>query len=551
MSLNILVVASEAFPMAKTGGLGDAVSGMAAAIAAAGSHVTLMLPAYPDAGRQVSGLKAVAKLNDLPGGSATVLSGRCKTLGVPVLLLEHATLYQRHGVYADEQGVDYADNAIRFAALSQAAARVAQGLPGVSRPDVVHSHDWHTALTSLYMHQLGVVDVKTVLTLHNVAFQGVYPMSMADALGITPAYCTSQCLEFWGQLNFLKAGIQLANKVTVVSRHYAREILTPQFGCGLEGVLADKGADLIAIPNGIDMATWNPAKDSHLHKYRYSVDKMANKAKCKRSLQASFGLQQDAQTMLLAMGSRLTSQKMADVVVQVLPMVLDDHPKVQVAILGKGDKQIEAGLHEVASRYPGRCAVHIGYNEAQAHQLHAGADVLLHGSRFEPFGLTPLYAMRYGTVPICSRVGGMVDTIIDPGWDDPNADMSFATGLLFSGDAPADMSAAIDRAIALKALPALWQLMQRNGMSADFGWSHVAPLYVRCYHDLCATAASNPLVETSTEVGRLGLARRDVNRMGAIATRVRGATSLALVPVAAPNRTALAVVRPTRGASLV
>ncbi len=529
------MVAAEAFPMAKTGGLGDAVSGMAAAIAAAGPQVTLMLPAYPDPGKQVSGLKTVAQLTDLPGGPATLLSGRCKTLGLPVLLLEHATLYQRRGVYVDEQGVDYADNAIRFAALAQAAARVALGLPGVPRPDVVHSHDWHTALTPLYMHQLGVAGVKTVLTLHNLAFQGVYPMGMAAALGIGPGYCTPAVLEFWGQLNFLKAGLQLADKVTVVSRNYAREILTPEFGCGLEGVLVDKGADLMAIPNGIDMATWNPATDSYLRKHRYAMGKMANKAKCKRSLQASFGLPQDAQTILLAMGSRLTLQKMADVVVQALPSVLDAHPQVQVAVLGQGDKQIEQGLQDVASRYSGRCGLHIGYNEALAHQLHAGADMLLHGSRFEPFGLTPLYAMRYGTVPICSRVGGMVDSIGDPGWSDPAADMSLATGLLFSGDTPAHMSAAIDRAIALKAMPALWQSIQRNGMSADFGWSHVAPLYIRCYHDLCATASSKPLAETPTDVQRAPRAHRDVNRMETIAKRVRGTTS----------------VRTTRGAWLV
>lgn len=527
MPLTILMVASEAFPLAKTGGLGDAVSGMASAIAATGLHVTLMLPAYPDPDKQVSGLKAVAQLDDLPGGPATLLSGRCKTLGLPVLLLEHATLYRRQGVYVDEQGVDFPDNAIRFAALSQAAARVALGVPGVPRPDVVHSHDWHTALTPLYMHQLGISDVKTVLTLHNVAFQGIYPMNMAAALGIAPAYRTAEVLEFWGQLNFLKAGIQLADKVTVVSRHYAREILTPEFGCGLEGVLADKGDDVIAIPNGVDMATWNPATDRYLRKHRYSVAHMANKAKCKRSLQASLGLQQDAQALLLAMGSRLTLQKMADVVVQALPGVLDAHPQVQAAILGQGDKTIESALHALASRYPGRCAAHIGYNEALGHQLHAGADVLLHGSRFEPFGLAPLYAMRYGTVPVCSRVGGMVDTIIDPGWNDPSADMSLATGVLFVGDAPADMMAAIERAMALKALPGLWQGMQRNGMLADFGWSHVAPLYIRCYHDLCATAADKPLSEPPVAVASPHPARRDVKRKGVIATTpVRGARSV-------------------------
>ena len=403
VALKILAVSAEAFPLAKTGGLGDAVSGLSGCLDAIGAHVTLLLPGYREAMHHVSGVHQVARLEGLPGGgAASLLLGESRELGLPVFLLKNDALYDRDGVYADPDGVEYPDNAMRFAALAQVAARIAAGIASVPRPDIVHAHDWHAALTPLYLKQLRVSDVKTVLTLHNIAFQGLFPMGLAQSLGIEQRFCCDDGAEFWGQLSFLKAGIRYADLITVVSGNYAREILTAKFGCGLEGVLADRRSDLISIPNGIDTVLWNPQRDPYLPQHPFSAENLANKALWKRELQHSFGLAQDRTATVMAMCSRLTTQKMADVAACAIPMALDAHPSLQVCIIGRGDKALEAALKKVGERYAGRCGVQIGFDERRAHLLHAGADVLLHGSRFEPFGLTPLYAMRYGAIPICS-----------------------------------------------------------------------------------------------------------------------------------------------------
>lgn len=436
----------------------------------------------------VSHVEQIATLSDMPGGDAALLRAYCPELGLPVLLLRNAALYDREGYYVTPEGAEYPDNAVRFAALAHAAARIAQGVRGQPRPHIVHAHDWHTALTPLLMHQLQVQDVKTVLTLHNVAFQGVFPMSVAPSLGIGAQYCTGDGLEFWGQLNFLKAGIQYADVITVVSHNYAREILTPEFGCGLEGVLAARGSDLISIPNGIDTSLWNPQADAYLHGRSFSAGDLRNKALCKSELQRKFGLREDPRATLIAMGSRLTTQKMADLAAVAIPMALDADPGLQACVIGKGDRLLEEALLDVARRYPGRCGVHIGFDEEQAHLLHAGADMLLHGSRFEPFGLTPLYSMRYGTIPVASRVGGMADTIIDPGQSQPEEAMHAATGFLFEGEQPRDMARAIGRAMALRARPEIWHAMQMNGMKADFSWAKTAPAYLSAYRALCPDA---------------------------------------------------------------
>lgn len=484
MALNILAVSSEAFPLAKTGGLGDAVSGLSQSLGDCGVHVTLLLPAYPGVLQHVRHVRRAAVLQGIPGGESSLLTAECPELKLPVLLLKNDALYNRDGLYAAPDGTEYDDNAIRFAALAHAAAQVAKGVESIARPHIVHAHDWHAALVPLLMRQLGVEGVKTVLTLHNVAFQGVFPMSLAGPLGIAERYCNDAGMEFWGQLNFLKAGIRYADLITVVSRNYAQEILTAKFGCGLEGVLAERRSDMVSIPNGIDTALWNPEADDYLRGREFGVDNLANKAACKRELQQAFGLEQRADATVMAMGSRLTSQKMADVAVEAIPIALDKHPQLQACVIGQGEKRLERALADVAQRYPGRCSVHIGFDEAQAHLLHAGADILLHGSRFEPFGLTPLYSMRYGTIPVGSRVGGMADTILDPGMHRPAAAMRSATGILFEGDHPRDMALAIDRAMALHGMPGIWSAMQANGMRADFSWAKTAPSYLSVYQSL-------------------------------------------------------------------
>src|SRR5690625_2032430 len=476
------MVTSEAWPLAKTGGLGDAVGGLAKALRSGGTGVTILMPAWRGTQDQLSGLHRVTQLPHLPGGPGELYAGYCPALGCRVLLLRNDALYDRDSLYVTPEGDEYDDNAVRFAALSMAAARIAQGLPGVTVPAVVHAHDWHAALASVYMHQFGVQDIKTILTLHNVAFQGVYPMMPAEQLGLHPEYLTADGLEYWGKLNFLKAGLLYSDCITVVSHNYAREILTPRFGCGLESLFAARSHKMVAIPNGIDTMLWNAGRDTYLHGKTFTADRLENKVACKTALQKAYGLDADRGAFLLAMGSRLTEQKMVDVALQALPQALDAMPKLQVCILGQGERRAERELVQLAQRYPGRCGVYIGYSEARAHQLHAGADALLHGSRFEPFGLTPLYSMRYGTIPIASRVGGMVDTIVDPGRG--AAGFFGATGLLFEGESEHNMLEGIDRAIDLYSMSLIWRTMQRNAMTAPMGWDRCAPQYAHLYQAL-------------------------------------------------------------------
>ncbi|AXA70052.1 starch synthase [Achromobacter insolitus] len=482
--IRTLVVAGEAFPLAKTGGLGDAITGMARALREAGLPLLVLLPAYRGVRQRLEGVRVVAPLHNLPGGEAQLLAGHCPQSGLDFLLLENDALYDRPGIYLDENSCEHADNAVRYAALAHAAVRVAGGLPGVARPNLLHVHDWHAGLVPLLLREYGLRDVKSIMTIHNLAFQGQFPLECAASLGIPERYCNDEGACAWGRLNFLKAGIRYADRITTVSHTYAREILTPAFGCGLEGLLRRRAADLVPIPNGIDNLLWNPVRDPHLGSLRYSARDLSRKARCKAALQREFGLHEEADAPLMAMGSRLTEQKMADVAVQALPEALERHPDLQIAILGQGDRRLEDALKALSARYPGRCATRIGYDEAVAHRLHAGSDILLHGSRFEPFGLTPLYAMRYGSIPIGSRVGGMADTIDDPGPRAPLSAMAGANGLLFDGDDPAAMGAAISRALALREDAMLWRTMQRNAMSADFSWRSAVGPYADLYRSL-------------------------------------------------------------------
>lgn len=516
--IQTLVVAGEAFPLAKTGGLGDAITGMARALRELGLPLMVLLPAYRGVRERLERVRAVAHLHDMPGGDAALTAGHCPKSGLDFLLLENDALYDRPGIYLDENSCEHADNAVRYAALAHAALRVAGGLPGVPRPNLLHAHDWHAGLVPLLLREYGPSEVKSIMTIHNLAFQGQFPIECAAALGIPDRYCNDEGAGAWGRLNFLKAGIRYADRVTTVSHTYAREILTPAFGCGLESLLRRRAADLVPIPNGIDNILWNPVRDPHLGSLRFSVRDLSRKARCKAALQREFGLREDADAVLVAMGSRLTEQKMADVAAQALPEALERYPRLQVAILGKGERRLEEALTALAARYPERCATRIGYDEAVAHRLHAGSDILLHGSRFEPFGLTPLYAMRYGSIPIGSRVGGMADTIDDPGPRAPLSAMAGANGLLFDGDDPGAMGAAIARALRLREDAMLWRLMQRNAMSADFSWRSAASPYADLYRSLVNTGTRDrvpTVAEVPAGVAALRTARRSGSQLPA------------------------------------
>ncbi|MFM0222589.1 glycogen synthase GlgA [Paraburkholderia dipogonis] len=486
MPLNVLLVASEALPLAKSGGLGDMVSAYAAALRDAGVDVSILMPAYPAALERAVDVAPIARMTGLPGGDARLLRGQMPDTGVPVLLLQMDHLFAREGLYRDPQGRDYLDNLTRFASLAAAAARVARGVRNVRRPDIVHAHDWHAGLTPLYLRLAGVA-AKSVFTIHNLAFQGNHPLAMGGWIGVppellAPALSDERSIEFYGSLSMMKAGIVHSDRVTTVSQRYAREILTPHFGHGMEGVLQAQAGKLSGIVNGIDTAAWNPATDKQIAR-PYSVDDTAGKQACKRELQQDFGLTRDPFAPLVAIGSRLTEQKLADVVVHTLPALLERHPRLQFAILGQGEHGLEQALQDVAAAWPGRVGVQIGYDERRAHMLHAGADILLHGSRFEPCGLTQLYAMRYGTIPVASRVGGLADTIVDYVPHDPRGEQR-ATGFLFDGESPDDVMHALGRALAAFVQPSSWHVLQRNAMSRDFGWDASTSNYLALYADL-------------------------------------------------------------------
>ena len=512
MSLNVLLVASEAVPLAKTGGLGDMVSAYAAALREAGVDATILIPAYPKASQTLDGLQKVASVTGLPGGDGALYRGRMPDTGVPVILLRMDHLYAREGLYQDARGRDYEDNAIRFASLSAAAVKIAEGIRGFKKPDIVHAHDWHSGLTPLLMKEAGV-HAKSVFTIHNLAFQGNYSLSLGAALGVpakwlAPALTEPRSIEFYGALSLMKAGIVHADHVATVSETYAREILTPRFGHLMEGVLQACAGKLSGIINGIDVETWDPKSDTQIAR-NYCFDDMRGKHACKRELQQLFGLPADPFAPVIALGSRMTSQKMADVAVEAIPALLEQHPRLQVAVLGKGEAHIETAFQRLARTWPDRVGVYIGFDERRAHVLHAGADILLHGSRFEPCGLTQIYAMRYGTLPVASRVGGLADTIVDaaeasghragfrispPGGFEGATSLRPATGFLFDGDRPQDVIAAATRAIDAFMRPQQWRTLQRNAMARDYGWHHAVAKYVQLYAGLTdARPAKAPL----------------------------------------------------------
>lgn len=482
----VLLVTSEAVPLVKTGGLADVIGALAASLSALQVDVTVMLPGYPAAVAAASRLAKIADLPSLPGGDAELWQGAMPDTGVKVLLVRSALFDRRTAnPYVDRNGQELDDNAIAFASLAHAAVRVCAGKTPYPVPHVVQANDWHAGLIPALMKIEKITDVGTALTIHNLAFQGNFPLEHAEQIGIPADMLSADGMEFWGKMSYLKAGIAWSDAITTVSQTYAQEILG-ELGYGMQDILNRRKEVLSAIPNGVDLDTWNPATD-RLIKRNFSIDNMSGKAACKRELQRLFNLPVQQFTPLLAVGSRITHQKMADVILDALPQLLEKHPHLQIAIHGCGEPQYEERFLQFAAAHPDRVGVHIGYDEQRAHALHAGADILLHPTRFEPFGLTPIYSMLYGTIPVASRVGGLCDTVIDAG---TQADIpAGANGILFEGEQATDLEGAVGRALALYAKPVAWQAMQRNAMSGDFSWNGPATSYIRLYAQIAPAQA--------------------------------------------------------------
>ncbi|WP_414449271.1 glycogen synthase GlgA [Burkholderia sp. 22PA0099] len=541
MSLNVLMVAAEAAPLAKSGGLGDMVSASAGALRRRGVDVSILLPGYESAFEQAVAPTPIGLIRDLPGGDARLWRATMPDTGVPVLLLEMNHLYGHRGsgLYQDEGGRDYVDNFVRFASLSAAAARIASGVRGVKRPHVVHAHDWHTGLTPLLMKLAGA-RARSVFTIHNLAFQGNYPPGLAPYAGIPSELLAAapnepHSIEFYGMLSCMKAAIVYADRLSAVSERYAQEILTPRFGNRMEGVLGAHLDKLSGIVNGIDDALWDPLHDDTLAQC-YGVDDLAGKHACKKALQQSYGLQIDPFAPLVAIGSRLTTQKLADRLCEAIGDALERWPRAQFAVLGQGEAGIERELRRLAAQWPGRLGVHVGYDEPRAHRLHAGADILLHASRFEPCGLTQLYAMRYGTVPVASRVGGLADTIVDaPLRDastcaDPQAQVGNATGFLFDGERAEDIVQALGRAFDRFAQPQTWRVLQRNAMQRDSSWAGPVARYIDLYCELAGVSVPRTAqpVKLKTKGGASVVANDAPSRSAPAVARVRQHAEAAL-----------------------
>ena len=474
----ILFVASEAHPLVKTGGLGDVVGSLPVALQSPRTDVRLLLPAYRDALTRAGKLRAVTTLS-IPGLDAPVriLEGRLPDTPLITWLVDFPPAYDRPGnPYLDLHGQPWPDNAMRFALLAHVATALALGRTRLKwRPDAVHCHDWQTGLVPVLLAPEKSRPA-TVFTIHNLSYQGLFPPKTFKALGLAPELWSPEALEFHDQLSFMKGGLVFADQLTTVSPTYAREIQTPEFGGGLDGLLRHRAARLTGILNGIDDAQWNPARDRFLVK-SYSSRQPRDKAANKLALQREFGLPQEAATPLIGMIGRLVQQKGIDLILGTLPGLM--HRPLQLVVLGSGETGYEEALRKQAARHAGRLAVHIGYDEQLAHRIEAGSDMFLMPSRFEPCGLNQLYSLRYGTVPIVRRAGGLADTVVDA--TEQNIKSGKATGIVFQDARAAALLGAVDRALKLRRDSVRWKQIMLAGMRQDFSWRHSAEEYLRLY----------------------------------------------------------------------
>ena len=484
--MRVLHAAAEVFPLVKTGGLADVVAALPAALRDAGADARLLLPGLPAVMTAMQSPRVVAELGPCFGVAGVRLwRAQLATPELPVYVIDAPMLYRRGGgPYADAGGQDWPDNLQRWGLLGWMAAQLAgSGLDPDWSPQVVHAHDWHAALVCACLRAHPGSGARSVYTVHNLAYQGLFPLADHALLGLGSAFMTADGLEFHGQLSFMKAGLNLADCVTTVSPGYSREIATPEFGHGLDGVIRQRGQAVLGILNGIDDQVWNPGRDLALAA-PFGLGEMGGKAHCKQALQREAGLSEAADTPLLAVVSRLSHQKGLDLVLDALPALLAQG--VQLVVQGTGDPGLQHAFEQAAARHLGRVAVFVGYDEARAHRIFAGADALLMPSRFEPCGLAQLYAMRYGTLPVVRRVGGLADTVVDA--DDSSLAAGRATGIVFDAANAEALATAVGRMVALYRRHAAWAGLQHTAMQQDFSWRGPARRYLALYEELLAAA---------------------------------------------------------------
>ena len=470
----VLSVTSECAPLVKTGGLADVTGALPEAMASQGARLRTVLPGYPAVMAALDdGATEVMTEADLFGGSARVLAG--KGAGLDLLVVDAPHLFDREGaIYLGPDGQDWPDNPARFAGLSWMAARIAdEGVAGW-RPDVVHMHDWQAGLAALYLRQMGT-HVGTLITVHNIAFQGLFSPDLMAGLKIGAEAYTAEGVEYYGNVSALKAGLVYADRISTVSPTYARELLTPEFGMGLDGVLQARAGDLSGILNGIDTLAWDPSTDRSI-KFRYKTPR--GKGRNIRALRRELGLP-DSEGPLCVVISRLTGQKGLDVLAEATPALIEAGG--QLAVLGSGDPALEDAFRGLAESNENISAT-IGYDEPMSHRMIAGADAILIPSRFEPCGLTQLYGLRYGTLPLVARTGGLSDTVT--GLRAGNDGLETATGFVFAPVERTALEASLRHLCEVFEDQPAWTRMQRNALQSPVGWDASAPAYAALYAEI-------------------------------------------------------------------
>lgn len=478
--MKIAMIASEATPLAKTGGLADVIGTLSVALARLGHRVCVVIPGYRSA------LQASARLSPAPIAYSVTVGDRPQqaaictaALGedIPVYLIRADPYFDREHLYGGPTG-DYADNAERFAFFSRAALELVRR----EGADIIHCHDWQTALAVVFLkvqkeRYPELASARNVFTIHNLGFQGIFPQSTWPLLQLEPAYFTPRFLEYYGSVNFLKGALIFADKITTVSPSYAEEIMEPEQGFGLEGVLRERASDVVGILNGFDDHHWNPSTDPYLV-HHYGPHTLAVKQDCKRALQRLVGLAERADVPVIGMISRLTLQKGFDLLEQILGALLQRD--VQFVLLGNGEPRFEDFFKAAALRAPGRVAVKIGFDDPLAHHIEAGADLFLMPSRYEPCGLNQMFSLKYGTIPVVRAVGGLKDTV-----EDYEPHSQTGTGFVFGPYDAASLLRAIDRALKVFRQPQAWTAIQQRAMAKDFSWNRSAMLYSDLYRQLC------------------------------------------------------------------
>lgn len=478
--LRVLFVTPEVYPLVKTGGLGDVSYALPNALRKLGIDARLLLPGYPILLKQLPLIEIHEEIRLYPlRDPLRILAGIMPDGITPVYLIDCPKLYDRDGgPYQDKYGKDWADNELRFGILSKVAALFGNHHL-LFKPHIVHCNDWQTGLIPAFLTFHAPPRARSIMSVHNMAYQGIFGPEVVELFGLPQESFSMFGLEYHGQVSFLKAGLYYADWITTVSPTYARDIQTTKYGYGLEGLLMQRQTTLTGILNGIDAQAWNPATDPHIST-PYDIQRLANKAYNTQALRAQLGLAPAKKSPLIGMVTRLTEQKGIDLILPLIPELIKKG--AQIAILGSGDKTLEKSLTQLANDHPTKISVTLGYDEKLAHRIEAGADIFLMPSKFEPCGLNQMYSMRYGTIPIVRRTGGLADTVIDANQE--NLENQTATGFVFEEEESRELLYCLQRALTTFHDQKIWQMLQHNGMKKDFSWHHSAQDYIKLYQQI-------------------------------------------------------------------